>query len=451
MIPIHIIHRVLELLSQIRIPEQNFGRPEAFDPYTTLVNSKYSKYDGSGLLSAHHKADFGKPVVDAELMSLMSSSKIRLTSNEAHTTIVSTVIDHHNGQQRAVLKDFIPVQRELDFDESDSRYLVDYFVEKRLENFNKKFTLSDFYKKILDIQNTTGHNSQRMKAEHLLELFSYNLRAQEKKFVLDMITKNVKIGVSLKSFFKVFAKLAQEDLFLTSEQRRYESIFGKNFDNELKFGEFVEVMLSQNAVSIQDLHKKLVSKKARQVIAEEKFDGERLQIHLSRLDPDEPFKVILFSRSGEVVSQKFGSILEEVNGAFQDSEMLEAIFDAEIIPFDYETGSVQNFQKMQKMKTVNVGLNKLTCKVIIFDIMLLNDRSLVGSDLAQRKKTLTDLFSGIDQNQVCLIENWAIDVNDADTRDSPSFEIFEQKIKTLFDLSKDHKNEGLIIKSKLLL
>ena len=381
----------------------------------------------------------------------MSKTKLGNLKNVPQKQIINTVIDNNSELEKTVDNGFV---NEFDngfhelFNETEEKELTDFFLEKRLQNFSRKLKLNDFYEIILKIQNTTGKLSHFKKSELLLELFSFDLTLKEKKFILDLITKNLKIGATLKSFFKVVVTLNNTNIFSIFQQEKLQEIFNKNLNKSCHFGYFVDAMKSCNAVSFEELEKKLKSKKSTDILVEHKYDGERLQIHLRRNALGEEFEIVLFSRSGEINTNKYTFMLKDINKAFINSDILNAIFDSEVIPYDYGNESIQNFQKIQKMKNVKARQNISHCKIIIFDIMLLNNITLVNIPILSRKSTLNMLSEKMKKTKINIIKYSILSIPEKDSTNYDFVsEMFKSEMEYYFNSSRLNNNEGLIIKS----
>jgi ATP-dependent DNA ligase len=442
----------LHILSKIKIPKKVFEQERALDAYSVLINSKYQNIETpvENIIDSI-QSEIGKPVVDSALLSILSKSKLKnwefnrgkeinYFSLDNSTQEVSLVNDQ-TGDVQTVNQGFYTLNSKED------KFLKNLFIDFRIKNFRSQLTVDYFYSVIQTIFSLTGPSSHAKKSECLIELFSFDLSLEEKKFILEIITRDLKFGASLNSFHKVFCKLAEENCFSQKEMVEYERIFGNTLNDSLQLGFFVDPMLSNNAVSIQDLEKKLLSKKAKEVLVEEKFDGERIQIHLSRETLYHEFSVKLFSRNGEQSTQKYSFMLEDLEQAFFNSRVCSAIFDGEIIPFDFENNEIQSFHHIQKMKTKNQEGSLIPCKIVVFDIMSLNGEEMVKKNLQQRKNVLIDIFEEIESEKIELISHQKITFSEnSDQKD----DLFSPTMSKIYNQSKFNNNEGLIIKSKFI-
>jgi bifunctional non-homologous end joining protein LigD len=109
-------------------------------------------------------------------------------------------------------------------------------------------------------------------------------------------------------------------------------------------------------------------------IFETKWDGFRLVAKISQ------GKVVLYSRSGVVVSDRYKSIAHALQTIKRD-----AVIDGELVALDKH--GVSRFQLLQN--ALNSSSNLRYC---VFDIMFLDGRDLRGVPLVERKKRLEALL-----------------------------------------------------------
>jgi DNA ligase-1 len=79
----------------------------------------------------------------------------------------------------------------------------------------------------------------------------------------------------------------------------------------------------------------------------------------------------------------------------------EFVIDGEAIGYDPQTGSLRSFQQTitrKRKHNVAEATEKVPLKFFIFDVLLLNQRSLLSVPLRERKEILSNLF--IDTEQI---------------------------------------------------
>ncbi len=125
-------------------------------------------------------------------------------------------------------------------------------------------------------------------------------------------------------------------------------------------------------------------------IAEPKLDGFRLQIHLDKSEAHAP-RVAFFSRNLQDMSPMFPEITEAVSKL----SVKNIICEGEAIVYDEQTESFVPFQETVKRKRkygIESMAQELPLKVFLFDIIYLNDHSLLEKTTQERRAVLEQLM-----------------------------------------------------------
>ncbi|MBD3208302.1 MAG: ATP-dependent DNA ligase [Candidatus Nealsonbacteria bacterium] len=141
-------------------------------------------------------------------------------------------------------------------------------------------------------------------------------------------------------------------------------------------------MLAQRVSQFSDVREKISSKK---IAAEEKYDGERVQVHKNRK------KVTLFSRRLNDITSQFPDVVENVK---KNVEAEKAILDGEVVAYDFEKKGYYPFQKIMHRRRkyeVEEYAEKIPVKYMLFDIMYLNGRSMMREPYQERRKKLKEV------------------------------------------------------------
>ncbi|MEN2496444.1 MAG: tRNA ligase [Marteilia pararefringens] len=185
------------------------------------------------------------------------------------------------------------------------------------------------------------------------------------------------------------------------------SNFAENFT--LSIGIPVMPMLAHPC---KDFESVLTRFKDRSFIGEYKYDGERAQIHYSNSPSNH---VEIFSRNCENSTAKFPdikssiiSLVETFNVAIEKKtdksteKILNFIIDCEIVAYSSENQTILPFQILstRKRKDVEVADIKVQVALIIFDIILFNNKSLVKETLPRRKKLIAKLLESYPKTDV---------------------------------------------------
>lgn len=144
-------------------------------------------------------------------------------------------------------------------------------------------------------------------------------------------------------------------------------------------------MLAQPSKGVQEVLKKFSDTK---FTCEYKYDGERAQIHRQ-----EDGKCFIYSRNQEDTSGKYPDVLTEV-GDYIRPETTAFILDCECVAWDVQDKRILPFQVLstRKRKTAEGDDIKVKVCLFAFDLLHLNDRSLVKLPLSERRSLLHSSF-----------------------------------------------------------
>lgn len=144
-------------------------------------------------------------------------------------------------------------------------------------------------------------------------------------------------------------------------------------------------MLAQPSKGIEEVLKKFNDHK---FTCEFKYDGERAQIHMS-----ESGKTYIFSRNQEDSSGKYPDVLKEVSNYVKPGTK-SFILDSECVAWDVDEKRILPFQVLSTRKRKSAEDDEIKVKVCIFafDLLHLNDQSLIKMTLEERRKILKESF-----------------------------------------------------------
>ncbi len=136
-----------------------------------------------------------------------------------------------------------------------------------------------------------------------------------------------------------------------------------------------------------------IIEKMGEVVAEPKYDGLRVQIHINHelfADSGLPYKA--FTRNLEDVTHMFPELAQIATAL----RVKNCILDTEAIAVDKKTGKFLSFQEtIQRKRKHGVAdkASELPICFYAFDLLLLDDQVLLDQELLTRKAKLADLFA----------------------------------------------------------
>jgi len=215
------------------------------------------------------------------------------------------------------------------------------------------------------------------------KIFSTNfnkMSAREKKWFTRYWMRKPRNGVNAKTMLKVLAlrhpgkevkKYSQYNSISDMEQKLSSNVVLKT---ELVIGNFIKPMLAKPYA---------IRHHPQQMILDVKYDGNRYQIHKKGFD------VIVFNRSGKVVTTNFPDVVswvQKLNNNF--------IVDTEIYPINAD-GSPAEHKLMAKRvhkKNVDEAVEQCPVRLAIFDLLNFNGDQYIESPLYERIELLDEHF-----------------------------------------------------------
>jgi len=268
-----------------------------------------------------------------------------------------------------------------------------------------QLTVSVVHERLLVIANESGAQSQQRKLDGLVDLLA-DLDAVSAKFVVRIVLGRLRLGFSDMTMIDALSwamtggkserdqielafqkradigQLAQAYLSQSDSKERLEQL--QNYTVEL--GIPIVPALCQRLNSAAEMIEKMG-----EVIAEPKYDGLRVQIHVNKDASGEVSQVRTFTRNLEETSHMF----PELQTALKDLDCQSCILDAEAIGYDPKTGDLISFQQtMQRKRKHDVAekAKEIPVRFFVFDLLYLDGQELLQTPLAERKKLLHSLF-----------------------------------------------------------
>ncbi|GAA5976630.1 hypothetical protein JCM10908_005575 [Rhodotorula pacifica] len=229
----------------------------------------------------------------------------------------------------------------------------------------------------------------------------------------------------------------------------------------LSVGVPLEPMLGSITRSFDDIYTRLGS---RPFVSEAKLDGQRGQIHVwvgEKRPPgvaDNAGKwfvdekgttgrkvwVRMFSRHLEDMSEKYPDIGGTILGIVERSEATETplrnfVIDCEVVAIDPVSGAFKTFQELsyRSKKDVELGDIKVRVGIFCFDLMFLNDESLLSTPFRGRRQLLHTLFPPLRPTDPRYAK-WELIPSCTD--------IEPEKVRAFFHEALKMKAEGIMVK-----
>jgi DNA ligase-1 len=253
-------------------------------------------------------------------------------------------------------------------------------------------SLRDVFERLMEIAQTVGAGAQETKIRLLEDLLQCCSR-REAKYIVRIVLGKLRLGVGEMTFL---AALSQA----ITGSKAGKPILDNAYNLLSDLGEVAERAVRSGVESLRRV-RPLVGKPIRMMLVqrirnlaevpahlhgplyvEYKYDGERVQAHLGKDG------VVLFSRRLEDITHQFPDVARAVRAAFRGKE---AIVEGEAVAINPKSGKLRDFQTlMQRRRKYHVEeyRREIPVKYFVFDVLYVNDESLLNEPLSQRKAVL---------------------------------------------------------------
>lgn len=305
----------------------------------------------------------------------------------------------------------------------------------------KSLTIDEVFGRLREMKETSGKGSQEEKTG-LLSNILQRASPEEGKYIVRIVLGKLRLGFGDQFLLEAFSIAFTGDKKYTAKIKESYSVctdIGELAESlaehgpralgrfSIKLGRPVRSMLAQRVETFEELEKRISGKKA----AEEKYDGERVQIHK---DGDE---IKAFSRRLEDITAQYPDLVEAVRKGVHADKI---VLDGEIIAYvegreaGDSTGEFYSFQRlMQRRRKYEVQKYTEICPVAVFffDILYLEGNSLLKESYPKRRALLEE---HIKESRVIRLARRIVTDN-------------LEEIEDFFNETLEKRLEGIIIKS----
>lgn len=264
---------------------------------------------------------------------------------------------------------------------------------------------------------------------------------QEMKWIIMIILKDLKLGMSEKSVFHEFHPDAEDlfnvtcDLKLVCEKLRDRNQRHKRQDIEV--GKAVRPQL---AMRVSDAHAAWKKLHGKDVVVECKFDGDRIQIHKNGAE------VHYFSRNFLDHSEYAHGMSDIIVQNVLDER---CILDGEMLVWDTSLNRFAEFGSNQEIaKAARDGLDsdRQLCYVA-FDILYVGDTSVIHQTLKERHELLRKVVKPVKGRLEILVPNGGLNAHRLPGEPYCSLIAYNvDDIEKFFKETIENRDEGIILK-----
>ncbi len=305
----------------------------------------------------------------------------------------------------------------------------------------KSLEIDEVFGSLREIKEASGKGSQEEKTR-LLSSILQRASPEEGKYIVRIVLGKLRLGFGDQFLLEAFSiaftgdkkyavKIKESYSVCTDIGELAESLaeYGPKALGRfsIKLGRPVRSMLAQRVETFEELEERIPGKKA----AEEKYDGERVQIHKN----GEEIKA--FSRRLEDITAQYPDLVEAVKKGILAEKI---VLDGEILAYvegrkaDDSTEEFYSFQRLMKRRR-KYEVQKYTeiCPVAVFffDILYLEGNSLLKKSYPERRALLEE---HVKESEILRLTRRIITDN-------------LEEIEDFFNEALEKRLEGVIIKS----
>ncbi|XP_039030849.1 DNA ligase 4-like isoform X2 [Hibiscus syriacus] len=296
-------------------------------------------------------------------------------------------------------------------------------------------------KELNDLLDRLASAENRAEKTAILSTLINKTNAQEMKWVIMIILKDLKLGISEKSIFQEFHPDAEDlfnvtcDLKLVCEKLRDRSQRHKRQDIEV--GKAVRPQLAMRVRDPVAAWKKLHGK---EVVVECKFDGDRIQIHKNGIE------IRYYSRNF-LDHYEYGHGMSNVIA--QNILVDRCILDGEMLVWDSTSNRFAEFGSNQEIaKAAKDGLDsdRQLCYVA-FDVLYVGDTSVIHQSLKERHELLKKVVKPLKGRLEILVPNGGL--NSHCPPGEPCWSSLAHSVNDVerfFKETIENRDEGIVIK-----
>ncbi|MDK2463635.1 MAG: ATP-dependent DNA ligase [Candidatus Korarchaeota archaeon] len=320
----------------------------------------------------------------------------------------------------------------------DIGLVAEWAIQNRsvLAFLKEELTVNRVFNALVKIAKTSGPSSQDIKLKTLAGLLA-DAESLEARYIMRIVTEKLRLGVRDMTILDALA-----EAFLGGRQRR--EILERKYNTYPDIGRIARVLAEKGEAGLDEIKvtlgvpirpmlaqrlreaSEILEKMGSRFLAEMKYDGERMQVHVW---PDG--RVEIFSRRLENITHPYPDVREGVREAFKGES---AILDGEGVAFNPDTGELYPFQELMHRRRkygVEEMMERYPVVLFLFDLLYLNGEELIDRPLEERRRLLEHVIE--ESDRIKLAEGWLQ-------------EWTTEELEKRLELAVERGTEGLMIK-----
>lgn len=358
-------------------------------------------------------------LLQGRLMASYQSLEFQLSSKMLIRALANFYIRHEGPLEQSQLSAeqslFEDANQDLIIDQLNKRYkdlgdLGDLFYQvvgdlPGSSTAKNELSIGQVHQQLIALAKVGGEGSQDKKINLLADLLG-QVNALSAKYISRIILGKMRLGFSTMTMLDALSWAKTGD-------KSQSTILEEAFQKKADFGLLAQLYLFKENIKIEELSKlyhmelgipvmpalcqrlnsgqEIIEKMGR-VIAEPKYDGLRIQIHINKKGfPDGSFYKA-YTRNLEEVSAMF----PELDLVLAQCSAQTAVFDTEAIGFDPDSGKFVAFQEtISRKRKYQIALKAQETPICFyaFDLLYVDGQALIEEKLLDRKKILKQVIT----------------------------------------------------------
>ncbi|XP_067842559.1 DNA ligase 4 [Heptranchias perlo] len=309
--------------------------------------------------------------------------------------------------------------------------VIAYFVLKQRCPNKGTLTVQEVNEHLDSIALNNAAKRKDLVKKSLLRLICQS-SALEQKWLIYMILKDMKLGISQQTIFHLFHADAAELHSVTTDLEKvcrqlHDPAVSLSDVSIMLFSAFKPMLAA--VANIKNIEKSLQNQS---FYLEIKLDGERMQLHKD----GDVYKY--FSRNGYDYSQQFGasslqgSLTPFIHNIFK-STLQNCILDGEMMAYNPITQTFMQKGNKFDIKRMVDDSELQTC-FCVFDVLMVNNQKLANETLRKRHETLKTLFTSM-PGRIQIVEKTEIKT--------------KKDVADALNEAIDKREEGIMVKNSL--
>ena len=301
--------------------------------------------------------------------------------------------------------------------------------------FAEDLTVSFIYDTLDQAAKASGSGSNKVKISKLVGLLA-DAKPIEARYILRTVTGSLRLGLGHMGLIDALAiaftgnKEARTDLEaafnVCSDLGEVASILANDGIEAVRaiktnVGVPIRMMAAKKLSSPEEIIKKGGGK----VLVENKYDGERVQVHKNE---DE---VVLFSRRQEVITSQYPDVVELVQ---KHVKAKTCVMEGECVAIDPSTGKMRPFQELMRRRRktdIEATQAEVPVAVFFFDILYADGKDVTSLPMLKRRELMEKIVETTDRVHLTM----------AELTDDPN------RLQEIFEESIGSGHEGVIAKA----